>query len=266
MFSSWTKSGRRRQLLEAEFPRAWTMALERHVRHWKFLDQEQRRRLEGFVQVVVAEKDWAGGGGFELTDEMKVAISGHAGIMTLGLAEPYYFDRLKTIIVYPGTYMPHRSEFEERQQFDPLLPNLGESWHRGPVIVSWQAIAGPNRQPPGHNLVVHEFAHHVDGLDGDVDGSPPIVGREKSRTWYRVTETEFERLRQSAIRGEATLLDRYGAKNRAEFFAVASECFFERPHAMRDRHAELYQALADFYCQDIAKWLPDAEVVGHSPP
>jgi Mlc titration factor MtfA (ptsG expression regulator) len=73
-----------------------------------------------------------------------------------------------------------------------------------------------------------------------------------------VTETEFERLRESAIKNEATLLDRYGAKNRAEFFAVARECFFERPHAMKQQHAELYQVLADFYCQDVAKWLPDA--------
>src|SRR5262249_38209708 len=125
MFSSWTKSGRRRQFLETEFPHAWKNFLEQRVRHWKFMDPAQRRRLEGFIQGVVAEKDWAGGSGFELTDEMKVAIAGHAGIMTLGLAEPYYFDRLKSIIIYPGAYVPERSEFEQYAQYDPLLPNLG---------------------------------------------------------------------------------------------------------------------------------------------
>ena len=87
------------------------------------------------------------------------------------------------------------------------------------------------------------------------------MGSERG-TWYRVTEAEFERLRDEAKRGEATLLDRYGASNRAEFFAVASECFFERPRAMRERHPELYRVLADFYCQDVAAWLPDAVVGG----
>ena len=85
-----------------------------------------------------------------------------------------------------------------------------------------------------------------------------LLDGERARTWYQVTEDAFERLRQDAKQGQATLLDRYGASNRAEFFAVASECFFERPRAMRERHPELYRVLADFYCQDVATWLPDA--------
>ena len=132
-------------------------------------------------------------------------------------------------------------------------PGIGDPWScRG------RQIADPKKLRPGSNLVIHEFAHHVDGLDGDVDGSPPIVDRRQGRTWYRVTEEEFERLKLEAQQGQATLLDHYGASNRAEFFAVASECFFERPRAMRDRHAELYRVLADFYCLDTAAWLPDA--------
>jgi Mlc titration factor MtfA (ptsG expression regulator) len=208
---------------------------------------------------MVAEKDWVGGSGFELTDEMKVTIAGYAGVMTLGLDEPYYFDRLKTIIVYPAGYVPHASQFDQNQEFSPQSARLGEAWHRGPVVLSWAQIADPKKIRPGSNLVIHEFAHHVDGLDGDVDGSPPITDRRQSRTWYRVTEAEFERLKRDARQGEVTLLDRYGASNRAEFFAVASECFFERPRAMRYHHAELYRVLAEFYGQDTATWLPDAD-------
>lgn len=255
---SWIRTRRRQQVLKEPFSDQWRSILAEHVRHFQYLNDEHRHRLEGFVQVMLAEKDWVGGSGFELSDVIKVTIAGYAGVMTLGLSEPYYFDRLMTIIVYPNAYVPHSSRFDQYQSAIPSGPRLGEAWHRGPIVLSWAEIVATEKRRPGNNLVIHEFAHHVDGLDGTVDGTPPIVGREQERTWYRVTEEEFERLTNDASRGEATLLDRYGASNRAEFFAVASECFFERPSALRDRHRELYQVLSDLYCQDVATWLPDA--------
>jgi len=264
MIFPWLHTRRRQRLLSEPISHEWRAVLQQRVRHFRYLDDQRRERLEGFVQVVVAEKDWVGGSGFELTDEMMVTIAGYAAIMTLGLDEPYYFDRLQTIIVYPAGYVPHSSRFEQHSITGPASPRLGEAWHRGPVVLSWAQIADPKKLRPGSNLVIHEFAHHVDGLDGNVDGSPPITDRQQSRTWYRITEAEYERLKREAQQGEATLLDHYGASNRAEFFAVASECFFERPRGMRERHAELYRVLADFYCQDTASWLPDADVAERS--
>ena len=258
MFFSRGRNRRRRELVAQPFPAEWRQVLEQLVRHYQFLNAQQHERLEGFVQVLLSEKDWVGGGGFELHVGMKVTIAGYAGVMTLGMKEPYYFDRLKTIIVYPGGYQPHMSRYDQYQPIGPIGARLGEAHYRGPIVVSWAEIVGREKLRPGNNLVFHEFAHHIDGLDGEVEGTPPLVGREKALTWYDVTEQEFERLRGEASRGEATLLDRYGASNRAEFFAVASECFFERPRAMRERHPELYRVLADFYCQDVAQWLPDA--------
>ncbi len=257
MLSAWFRSRRRKRLLKHPFPHEKYNTLIQEVRHFQYLNSQQRARLESFVQVLTNEKDWVGGSGFELTNEMKVTIAGYAGVMTLGLPESYYFDRLRTIIVYPGEYQPHRSSFDQSPEYD-LEPRLGESWHRGPIVLSWAEIGGTKKLRPGNNLVIHEFAHHVDGLDGEVDGTPAIMGRAKRRTWHQVMNEEFLRLRSEALQGEATLLDRYGASNQAEFFAVASECFFERPRAMRDRHPNLYQVLADFYCQDVAAWLPDA--------
>jgi Mlc titration factor MtfA (ptsG expression regulator) len=254
-----SRSRRRKRILSEPISQERRDVLAHHVRHYKYLDDKRRSLLEGFVQVVIAEKDWAGGSGFELTDLMKVTIAGYAGVMTLGLPEPYYFDRLKTIIVYAAGYLPKRSSFDQYPEFTPVGPRLGESWHRGPVVISWQEIDHHERMRPGNNLVIHEFAHHVDGLDGDVDGTPPFRNRQQGRTWYRVTEKEFERLTSDAQQGNATLLDHYGASNRAEFFAVASECFFERPRAMRETYPELYRVLADFYCQEVADWLPDWE-------
>jgi MtfA peptidase len=258
MIFPWLKARRRQQLLSDPFPLAWREVLKQNVRHFQFLNSQQRQRMEEVVVVMHDEKDWAGGGGFEVTDAMKVTIAGYAAVMTLGLTEPYYFDRLMSIIVYPGAYQPQQSDFTRYPEFFPPGARLGEAWHHGPVVLSWAEIAGTHKLRPGNNLVIHEFAHHIDGLDGDVDGKPPIAGRENSRTWYRVTEMEFERLKANAHDNVATLLDRYGATNRAEFFAVASECYFERPHAMRHFHAELYQVLANFYCQDPASWLADA--------
>ena len=137
----------------------------------------------------------------------------------------------------------------------------GEAWYHSPIVLSWKHVlqAGRN-QSNGGNVVLHEFAHHLDGLDGQVDGVPPLAGREQESTWYRVTEAEYRRLVGSARRREVTLLRHYGATNRAEFFAVASECFFEQPHAMQRQHAELYAVLRGFYLQDPAESWPDAAV------
>ena len=154
-----------------------------------------------------------------------------------------------------------QSRFEQRMPLGASRdPRLGEAWQHGPIVLSWAEIVGDEKRRPGNNLVIHEFAHHIDSLDGDVDGSPPLVNRQQGRDWYRVSEAEFARLRGDAASGQATLLDRYGATNRAEFFAVASECYFERPHSLRKRHPDLYQALVTIYRQDLASWLPDAVV------
>jgi MtfA peptidase len=253
---SWLRTRRRNRLTSQPFPHEWRDVLTSHVRHYQYLSSELRDRLEDFIQVLIAEKDWAATRDFQLTDEMKVAIAGYAGIMTLGLPEPYYFDRLKTIIINDTPYQPAGVEQRGYLAGRPD-PRYGESHQFGPIKLSWRAIAGRHRLPPGNNLVIHEFAHHIDGLDGAMDGTPAIGNREKRRAWHNIIEQEFTRLRTEAIHHQATLLDYYGASNRAEFFAVASECFFERPRAMRDRHHDLYQILADFYCQDVAAWLPD---------
>ena len=104
----------------------------------------------------------------------------------------------------------------------------------------------------GHNVVFHEFAHHLDGIDGDVDGTPPLESRQQYRTWDRVLVHEYRWLVREAGAGAATLLDHYGATNEAEFFAVATECFFECGPQLRERHPELYEILRGFYRQDTA--------------
>ncbi|MCC7083394.1 MAG: zinc-dependent peptidase [Pirellulales bacterium] len=204
---AWLRTRRRDRLISQPFPHAWRDVLTRRVRHYRYLNTDQRERLETFIQVICAEKEWAGGSGFQVNDEIKVAISGYAAVMTLGLPEPYYFDRLRTIIVYAGAYQPQNSRYEQHpEQF--LEPRLGEAWHRGPVVLSWDEISGQSTLRPGSNLAIHEFAHHIDGLDGDVDGTPAIVGQRHRHTWHQIVEAEFERLRRDAFERQASLLDR----------------------------------------------------------
>jgi len=253
--------GPRSEILEIETARVEDPYLRENVRHYAYLPPDRQAALLDIARVLVAEQRWEGGGGFQVTEEMKFTIAAQACLLVLGLDGPYYFDRVPSIIVYPHPYR-HPARIQSGYLIvREDLPVYGEAWYRGPVILSWQEVLDAGRNASGgKNLVLHEFAHHVDGLDGEVDGTPPLAGREQQRTWYRVTEGEYRRLVGSARRGEATLLDQYGATNRAECFAVATECFFERPCALRRRHEDLYAVLRDFYRQDPAEWLPDATV------
>ena len=259
MFFSWLKDQRRKALVAEQFPNAWEACLRRNVRHYDHLAHPDQARMRQAVMVIVAEKAWVGGSGFSVTDEMKVTVAGQAALLILGIEEPYCFDGVQSIILYGGPYM-HPARFWER--FGILgesAPVYGEAWYRGPIVLSWREVLAAGRNASGgRNVVLHEFAHHVAGLDGDVDGSPPLAGRDQSRRWYRVTEAEYLRLVGHAQRNEVSLLDHYGASNRAEFFAVATECFFEQPRAMQQQHGELYRVLQDLYRQDPARWLPDA--------
>ena len=130
---------------------------------------------------------------------------------------------------------------------------LGEAWYRGPVVLSWDAANPDGRHSSdGTNLVFHEFAHQLDMLDRSIDGTPPLGSREQYERWQEVMSAEFERLVDASERGEATLLDQYGATDPAEFFAVATECFFERPLPMRRRHPQMYEVMREYYRQDPA--------------
>ena len=260
MLFPWSKTRRRRQLLTQPLPPHWKRTIEQNVRHDRFLPPAQQSKLLDLSRIVAAEKSWIGTGDFAVTDEMKITIAASASLLLLGFEPGYYFDGVSTIVVRPTVYAPPRFEQEQTSFLVSDEPShFGQAWYDGRIVLAWdQVLAAGRDAAAGDNLVLHEFAHHLDGLDGEMGGTPPLATKAQRKTWYRVTEEEYTRLRGSARRGEATLLDHYGATNRAEFFAVSTECFFERPRAMHRRHPQLYQVLADFYKQDPARWLPDA--------
>jgi Mlc titration factor MtfA (ptsG expression regulator) len=265
MIFAWLKRRRRSKLLAEPFPAAWRDILHRNVVHYRYLTAREQARLREDVRIFVAEKYWEGCGGLVLNDEIKVTIAGQACLLVLGM-EHNYFDRVQSILVYPAGYVypgkddglggPVQPEGEAR---------LGEAWYRGPVILSWADVQKDGREPQaGHNLVVHEFAHQLDMLDGVINGTPPLGSAAERARWKEVMTAEYRRLVEECGRGRATLLDQYGATDEAEFFAVATECFFDRPAPMRQRHPQLYDLLRDYYYQDpAARFAHRQKVLAH---
>ncbi|MEZ6037335.1 MAG: zinc-dependent peptidase [Planctomycetota bacterium] len=240
----------RAALLAEPFPEAWATIVG-GLPFYRALDERGRGRIRDDLRVLVAEKNWEGCGGLALTDEIRVTIAAQASLLLLNIEHDYYPD-VRSILVYPSAYrtMPRR---DAAGVVSEGQANLGEAWRDGPVILAWDSARGGALDPDdGHNLVLHEFAHKLDMLDGMADGTPPLGDKEQFTTWVRTMNAEFAALQKAAHKGRATLLDHYGATNPAEFFAVATECFFEKAAAMRRRHAALYDALRDYYQQDPA--------------
>jgi len=244
---------RRQKLLAQPLPPAWREVLQRNVSIVQHLPADQRRRLEGIVQVLLAERRFEGCQGLAITDEIRVTIAGQAALMLLG-EEGYYFDRVPSVLVYPTRYArEHAVGNAGPVEVDAEL--LGESWHRGSIILSWPAVLSGGRDPAdGRNLVLHEFAHHLDGLDGEMGGTPPLASTQAHDHWRAVFDREYARLCDEVAAGQETLLDPYGTTSQAELFAVATECFFERPAELAVRHPELFACLQGFYKLDPRQW------------
>lgn len=261
MIFSWLKRRRRERALQKPFPSAWEEYLEKNFAYWSVLTEDERTRMRDLIRVLIAEKYWEGCAGLTLTDEMRVTIAAQACLLLLNIKHDYY-PMLKSILVYPSGYFApgQRGAGGVMAQSTPVL---GQAHFRGPVILSWEHVKHGGKNPrDGQNLVYHEFAHKLDMADGVVDGTPVLESPEQLQRWVRVMSREFESLVNSTSgRGGywgPTLLRPYGASNPAEFFAVATEVFFEQPRELRERHAELYDVLKMFYKQDPAKRLDAA--------
>lgn len=218
---------------------------------WGRLDADERDRLAELTDRLLRHKKWEAAAGFDLTEEMRVAIATFAGLVILGLDFDWYRD-VQAIVVHPSTItLNHaRPGPVPGVMTDALLPISGQaSDRRGPVLIAWDAVVRDIRFPGrGENVVVHEFAHKLDMLgDGFADGTPPLPDGAARARWQAVCTPEYDALRLGF--SDAPLRD-YGATNPAEFFAVASEAFFDRPEGLAASRPALYGVLRDFYRQD----------------
>lgn len=231
----------RRRLLRRPFPSEWLVHLDTHVPVFARLSPALRQAFQDKLKVFVWEKEFIGAGGLTLTDEIRVVVAASAVHLVLHLDLGYY-DRLREIIIYPGAY----------RHPDRTGGMLGEAKAWGTVVLSWEAVlAGLGNPRDGHDTALHEFAHVLDRADGAFDGTPKLRSYSHYRAWAEVMSERYAGL-QAGRAPERRVLDDYGTLNEAEFFAVATESFFEKPRQMKDRTPDLYEELHRFYGWDPA--------------
>jgi Mlc titration factor MtfA (ptsG expression regulator) len=254
-----TKKRRRARLMKTPLPPGQLAIVERTVPYYRLLPEADREELRGLVQILLAEKKFEGCDGLLITDEIRLTIAAQACMLLLH-RKTDIFPLLQSVLVYPRAFVAPLKErgpggvviedFEERD---------GESWDIGALVLSWEDVLESAADiHDGYNVVFHEFAHQLDDESGIADGAPPLPERSMYADWSRVLGAEYDALVEAVRRHRPTLLDEYGAESPAEFFAVATETFFELPHELKADHPELYEQLALCYRQDPAAYMPPA--------
>jgi hypothetical protein len=248
----WRTERRRARLREQPFPAAWRRILRRRVPGVTRLPADLQVQLKRHIQVFVAEKAFVDCQGQTITDEVRVTIAAQACLLLLGYARPDYYPRLRQILVYPDAFVVRH----ERPVGDGLVQVqgkalTGESWVQGQVILAWaEVLAGAADPTDGRNVVLHEFAHQIDQDTGVADGRPWRPNPALRRQWGAVMDAAFERLRHEP----SAVIDAYGASDPAEYFAVVTELFFERPQALQAEAPAVYGELADLYRVHPLSW------------
>ncbi|AKJ29170.1 zinc-dependent peptidase [Caldimonas brevitalea] len=250
----WRQRRRRERWAARPFPAAWRTVLRRRVPMFARLPPDLQLQLKRHMQVFLAEKAFIGCGGLRVTDEMRVVIAAQACLLLLNRA-PDPFPTLRQILVYPGAFVVDRVRTEagavQREERQVLS---GESWSQGQVVLSWQdTLAGAAIADDGRNVVIHEFAHQLDQEKGYASGAPYLDSARDYARWSRVLAAEYARLQQRGP-GEPGLLSDYAATDPAEFFAVATEVFFEQGELLAQESPALYGELSRFYRVDPASW------------
>jgi Mlc titration factor MtfA (ptsG expression regulator) len=247
---------RRARIRRRPFPAEWRDILRRRVPYVRALPADLQLQLKRHIQVFVAEKPFIGCAGLQVSDEMRITIAAQACLLLLNRRRPSYYPQLRQILVYPGAFLVDRVHTDSAGVLQDQRHALsGESWSQGQVILSWQdALDGAAVIDDGQNVVIHEFAHQLDQENGQANGAPVLLGRGRYARWSQVMASEFAQLQLQAEGGQPALLNHYGATNPAEFFAVASEVFFEQPARLATEHPALYGELRDFYRLNPLSW------------
>ncbi|HKJ17590.1 MAG TPA: M90 family metallopeptidase [Xanthomonadales bacterium] len=251
----WVPHFRLKRALKAPFPEEWVPILEGNIQIYRNLPHQLRMQLRQLIKRFLHQKQFFGAGGLEMTDEIRVTIAAEACMLVLNRPSAVY-PKLRYIIVYPTGFVVKRGGIDEAGVMDARPKHvLGESWNRGKVILAWDSVLqGASNFLDGHNVVLHEFAHQLDSETGATDGAPILGGVGSYRSWAQVLSDEYVELQQDSRRGKRSLMDHYGATNPAEFFAVATETFFEKPGRMAKHHTELFETLKVYYRIDPRDW------------
>lgn len=239
----------REKRLQAPFPIYWQKLLKAQVPVYRKLSPHYKHQLEQHVQLFLAEKSFYGCDGFEVDDKVRLTIAGHACLLIL--ARNFSdFDEVTSILVYPDAYRVRAIESDGLVVSESDQVRAGEASSRGQVVLAWAECEEGAVDPAGHhNVILHEFAHQLDYLDGTADGAPPLGG-EQAKHWQQTMTRAYEHLRHSLRHHQKPWLDPYGATEPAEFFAVLTEAFFQQPRHLKKEQPDVYTTLCEFFRLD----------------
>ena len=240
------RNWRRKRELSQPFPEQWRAVLEQQVPFYRRLPKPQKEILESLVQLFLSEKDFYGCDGFEVDERVRLTIAGHACLLLLGRSFSHY-DDIRSILVYPDVYRVQHAWEHGMIVHEGEEVRAGEASSHGQVVLAWsecEHAANDSHSP--HNVILHEFAHQLDYLDGSADGAPPLSGEQASH-WQQTMTEAYEHLQNTIEHHHKPWLDPYGATEPADFFAVLTEAFFQQPAHLRHEQPKVFKALKDYY-------------------
>jgi Mlc titration factor MtfA (ptsG expression regulator) len=213
------------------------------------------RELRRLTSLFLDRKEFSGAQGFVVTDAIAVAVAAQACLPVLALGLQLY-DGFVGIVLHADQVVVAREVTDDHtgvvHGYDDVL--AGEAMEGGPVMLSWADVSAGSEHngDSAYNVVIHEFAHVIDMVDGAADGMPPLPSAAERASWRQTFMREFDVFSERAVCGHASVIDPYGAQAPEEFFAVASEAFFVAPAALKEEQPALYRLLASFYRQEPA--------------
>jgi len=250
----WLRQRKRNQLLATPLTQEQREVLARFVPIVRRLPEELRPNLEGKINRFLDQVTFRGNLGLDVTDEMKLSIAAQACLLIVN--SPAWFDSLRNVLIYPSAFATRRDSHDGFVVHERSHGMLGESWNRGPVVLSWDhALQGGLDADDGHNVVLHEFAHQLDSLTGHTNGIPILRKGQAYADWEKAMLSAYHEHVDRVENGHATLIDPYGATNHEEFFAEAIVVFFEKPHALKQNEPALYAQISELLALDPARWV-----------
>ena len=252
-FRAWSKQRRRKRLLASELSDHQRTLIHKSVPLIRKLPPDLRRKLDGKIALFLDQIKFVGCNGLEVTEEMRLSIAAQACLLVANTDT--WYRNLYTILIYPDAFTSRRVEQDGYVVTEHRTARLGESWSRGPVVLSWTDVEdGAADARDGHNVVFHEFAHQIDDLSGHTNAIPVLSKGQDFRDWEHAFVDAYDRHVRKVEHGHKTLFDAYGATSHVEFFAVAVEVFFEKPVALKREEPDVYEQLASLFRLNPASW------------
>ncbi|WP_299076057.1 M90 family metallopeptidase [uncultured Ruegeria sp.] len=254
IFHQWSKSQARKSLLAAPLTTYQSDLIESHVPIVRRLPPDLRAKLDGKVNLFLDQVNFFGCDGLEVTEEMQLSVAAQASLLVAN--NDMWYDNLTTILIYPNAFKSRQSKHSGYVVTEKEVIRTGESWNRGPVILSWaHSQQGAMNDHDGQNVVFHEFAHQIDDLSGSTNGVPVLSRGQSFDEWESVFLTAYNAHVRAVETGQPVVIDPYGAEGHEEFFAVAVEVFFEKPQALKQENPEVYEQLEKLFHLDPAAWV-----------